>query len=191
MKYKSVNELNQFKFLDAAVVAFQEKKDSLELELEAVVVKGSHPQNEMYTDRYADTLTMRLMQGKIVKGFLEGFKYYDADGKLLKENPDEALLVEELRELLPTFGEGHIFVFEAPIALKEKLGGQYPDMMADLLEDKNQGKNDGDASDETVVNYIMAIDLDETEQTDAKTYWLALSFSKAILEWNHLMNKPE
>ena len=74
MRFKSVDELEHFKFQDAQITSFQDESEHLKLELEAVVVRGRHPLNETYTDRYADTVMMRLMGGRIVEAFKEGYK---------------------------------------------------------------------------------------------------------------------
>jgi hypothetical protein len=184
MKFKSVDELEQFRFQDAEIVSLKDKTDMVEMELEAVVVRGRHPLNETYTDRYADTIHMRLTDGKIRKAFKEGYKYYDANGVLLEEIPDEAISENDFSKLCKTCKDGTVFVLENPKSLKEKLGEQFPEQMEKLAVDELANEND-----KKIV--IIAVDVDSVEEEIYHTYWLAVSYTKAILEWEHMMNKPE
>lgn len=177
MRFKSVDELSGFRFQDALIHSFLEKDDVLSLELEAVIVRGRHSLNETYTDRYADSTYMRLMGGKIVKAFKEGYKYYDANDKLIDEIGDEEISAEEFGKLRKICKGGHIFVLESPKALKEKLGKEFPEVMEEYCEEEKY--------------ILMAVDVDSEEDDREFTYWMAISYEKAILEWEHMMNKPE
>ena len=178
MKFKSVDELEQFRFQDAQITSFQEKEEQLTLQLEAVGVRGRHPLNETYTDRYADTVTMRLKGGKIIKAFKEGYNYYDANDVLVEKVEDEEISMSDFAKLYNTCKDGHIFVLEAPLSLKGKLLEQFPEQMDEYVD-----------ADFPIA--IMAVDVDSEEEEREFTYWMAIAYEKAILEWEHMMNKPE
>lgn len=178
MKYKSVDELEQFRFQDAEIVSLQVTEEKIEFTLEAVIIRGNNSNNLNYTDQYADTLSMRLMQCKVLGAFKEGSSYYDANDTLIEKTPDETVLEKDWNALLKKLKEGHIFVFDTPQNLREKLGSQFPEQFVNLATKQKQ-------------QYILAVDVAEDEELIETTYWMALSFDKSILEWNRFMNKPE
>ncbi|MBE5870091.1 MAG: hypothetical protein E7294_02340 [Lachnospiraceae bacterium] len=182
MKFKSTDELEQFRFQDAQIHSFLEKDQVLSMELEAVIVRGKHPLNETYTDRYADTVYARFLGGKIVRAFKEGYRYYDASDKLVEEVPDEELDAAESAGLRKLCKDGHIFVLESPKSLKEKLEEQFPEQMEEYAV---TAKENG----EKVA--ILAVDVDSEEEEREFTYWMAIAYDKVVLEWEHMMNKPE
>ena len=186
MRFKSVDELEHFKFQDAQITSFQDESEHLKLELEAVVVRGRHPLNETYTDRYADTVMMRLMGGRIVEAFKEGYKYYDANNVLKEEVADEEMSEADFGKLSKICKDGHIFVLETPHSLKEKLGEQFPCQMEQYMDVNPTQESNADSQ---IV--IMAVDVDSEEEEREYTYWMAIRYEKAILEWEHMMNKPD
>ena len=109
MKFKSVDELANFNFQDAQIKKFSAADGGLELELEAVIVRAANSQNSNYTDSYAGTLVMRLVDGRIQKGVKEGYKYYDANDVLKEEVPDTPLSEREIRDLLAGCEDMYLF----------------------------------------------------------------------------------
>ena len=109
MGFQSVNELEQFSFQDAQIKNFIVSKDSISLELEAVIVKARNSQNTNFTDSYAGTLSMRLLGGNIQKAVKEGYKYYDANDVLVEEIPDRPLSDEEITSLTKESKDYYLF----------------------------------------------------------------------------------
>lgn len=175
---QSVNELDKFRFLDALVTGAQVNGDVLELTVEAAVVKGNHPANETYTDRYADTMSLHFQQYGILSAFKEGYKYYDASDNLVESVPDETVSAVAYEKLIKDMKESHIFVLQSPKALKDKLEEDFPKVF------------DGIACEGKEVA-ILAFDIEAEEGQADTTYWVALSYEKAVATWHHLMNKPE
>lgn len=183
MKYKSVNEIENFDFKDAVIheliwkpqdikdgessenqkstLMDGETKGTLSLILEAVIVKPQNSQNSNYTYSYAGDLTMRFTGTRIQKAVKEGYKYYDANDTLLEEYPD-----------VPLSGE-------ALLALLKHLDGAY---MWNMTKVEDAQNNTGQFL------YLMGIDMGDEEDT---TYWLQLTFSEVVMEWEKYMNRVE
>lgn len=164
MKFKAVNEFDKFSFRDCQISSFRLKEDCITLELEALIVLPSNSQNSNYTESYAGTTRLRLTAGKLLSGVKEGFRYFDADGKLLRETPDEPLDATALQEL-PTRCEGAFLFALTPTS---------PQNESPLL--------------------TLAIELPPAEPYDTlptDSYLLTASFEKAIFEWDYYMNRVQ
>ena len=177
---QSVNELDKFRFLDALIMEAVQNGDVLELTLDAVVVKGNHPANETYTDRYADTMSLHFKQFSVLHAFKEGYKYYDASDTLIDAVPDEEVPIAAYGQLIKDMKDSHIFVLQSPKALKDKMEEDYPKIFDAYV---------GKAGDKSVA--ILVFDIEGEEGEADTTYWLAFSYEKAIASWHHFMNKAE
>lgn len=119
MKYKCVNELDKFIFRDAEVKKCEYCPELLKLEAAGVAAKYDNSCNETLTDRYIDATTVRFKNPLITKFFLEGAKYYDANGVLEKEVPDQDIPVEEYEKTFRILNGGSIFVLTPKKAVRE------------------------------------------------------------------------
>lgn len=164
MKFHSVNELENFSFRDAQVFLFEEREQRILLEVEALIVKGTNSQNSRYYDSYADTTQINLVNGCIVSAVKEGFRYYNADGVLQKEVPDEPLTREQITELLA--GCKGAFLFSMEKKEETEVGYTYA-----------IGIEFGDDSDGTL--------------TMGDSYWLTVTCTAAEVDWERYMNRVE
>lgn len=87
--FKSVNEVENFSFEDCVFSRLDVAEDGLIFEAEALIVRANNSQNANFTDSYAGTSHIKLVNGTIDNVLKAGYKYYDADGKLLKSVADE------------------------------------------------------------------------------------------------------
>ncbi|MDO4489738.1 MAG: hypothetical protein Q4B85_01495 [Lachnospiraceae bacterium] len=165
MKFHSVNELENFSFRDAVITHFEQRDQRILLEVEALIVKGSNSQNSRFYDSYADTAQLNLVKGKILQGVKEGFRYFNADGVLLREVPDEELTEAQLKELLNSCRGAYLFAAERKADTEE---GQ---MTYSL------GIEFGDDSDGTL--------------TMGDSYWLQVCCSSVEVDWERYMNRVE
>lgn len=110
MKFKCVDDLDKFGFQDAEVRACEMTKEHLKLELDGVIARADNPCNQRYEDFYIATACVRLQKPRILKLFLEGAKYYDADGVLQEEVPDRDIPKEQYSQILKACGQGVVFV---------------------------------------------------------------------------------
>lgn len=87
--FKSVDELNNFSFADCVITGLKTAEDGLVIDAEALIVKANNSQNSNFTESYAGPSVIKFLGGSISDIVKVGFKYYDADGKLLREVADE------------------------------------------------------------------------------------------------------
>ena len=112
MKYKSVNDLKTIALRDSRMTLAALASDQLRLVVEGAVIRGDNPNNNRYEDMYC--VLMELLFEKVhVRDFvLQGYKYYDADGKLLETVPDRTLTPGEQREALIFKDNAWVFSLE-------------------------------------------------------------------------------
>lgn len=100
MRFQTKNGLHLFRFEEVTIRQVQAGGDALTLVMDGLIVRGNHPDNEEFTDRYADTANVSFLKAGLTEIVKEGYKYYDADGRLLEEKPDQPLSKEEYDGLL-------------------------------------------------------------------------------------------
>ena len=166
MRYQSVNEIEQFSFQDCEMISFQIKEDQISMTLEALLVMPGNSQNSNFTMSYAHTTYVRLQRAKLLSAVKDGYKYYDADGNLIKEEPDRTLSPSEISSLSLLFANSYFY------AMAKK------------------SERDG------VSTYTMHIELpnksdDEYDDSVTDSYTLEVSFEKAIFEWDNYLNKAQ
>lgn len=96
--YKSVDELEHFRFDDCQIDTFAVTENGVELMVEALIVRADNSQNTNYTESYAGTTKIRITDGKLIRCVRDGYKYYDANDVLQSEVPDYELSVVETAE---------------------------------------------------------------------------------------------
>lgn len=166
MAYKSVNELEEIDIQDAYITRFQVDENQITLELEGAKIEPSNSQNEMRVKSYAGPLVLRLQDAHIYQIFKEGYKYYDANNVLIEEKPDEIVSSEDMPMIIRRLKDNYIFALEA-------------------VNDTPKNTINNACEEETVFNYMLCVDIDEDD------YWLKITFSKAIANWDKYMNRVQ
>ena len=162
MAFKSVNEIEKFRFDDCQISRFEVNEQGIEIELEALIVKADNSQNTNYTESYAGTTKMQLVSGKILRGKKDGYKYYDANDVLISEVADTELTKEELT-VFPGQCEG-AYLYEM--------------------------KKESEAEDR--FTYTLGIEFEDPEDgTVSDSYSLTVTFVKAVVTWEHYMNRVQ
>lgn len=137
MGYVSKDEIDKFAYDDCVVTSFAMDDKGIVLGLEALIVKAKNSQNTNYTDSYAGDAVCELKAGKILSLIKEGYKYYDADDKLIDEVPDEELAVDAAK-LKALFKEVYLISFakedDGNYKLEIEVGGEDPSDIADTYE---------------------------------------------------------
>lgn len=100
MNFKAEDELENFCFQDAKIQKIEQQEDCMTFILDAVIIKAKNSQNANFTDSYAGTLSMRLIDANIQKAVREGYKYYNANDELVEEVADTPLSEKEISTLL-------------------------------------------------------------------------------------------
>ena len=162
MKYVSVNEIDKFRYDDSVIAELTVDSKSINVELEALIVCKSNSQNSNYTESYAGTTVARFAGGTILGAIKDGFRYYNADGVLQKEVPDEKLDEKETEELIK----------------------RCPGAFLSGIE-KTEEK------DGLIYETLDREDIDETENTMADSYQIMIEYEKAVFEWEHYMNRVQ
>lgn len=109
MRFQTANALHLFNFEEVTIKQIEGRKDSITVVMDALIVKGHNPNNEEYVDRYADTANVRFINGSIKEILKEGYKYYDANDRLMEEEPDKPIPVSEYEALLKKCVDVYLF----------------------------------------------------------------------------------
>ena len=163
MGFKSVNEIEKFTFDDCVVSSFKANEAGIILVLEALIVDSNNSQNTNYTESYADTTTVRLLDGKIISAKKDGYKYYDANEVLLEEVPDTVLSDEETDNIIKTCEGAYLYYME---------------------------KDADNLSSENIYNIGLEF-TDEEDNTAADSYEIKVSFKEAIFTWERYLNRVQ
>lgn len=132
MRFQTINDLRLFQFDEVTIKQLEIREDMVTVVMDALIVKGNNPQNEECVDRYADTANVRFKEGKITQIIKEGYKYYDANDRLLEEKPDTVIATEDWDTLLKQCQD--VLLFDL-LVLKEKEGEYEYQMGIDLNEE--------------------------------------------------------
>ena len=163
MGFKSINEIEKFTFDDCVISSFKVNEAGIILMLDALIVDSNNSQNTNYTESYADTTTVRLLDGKIISAKKDGYKYYDANEVLIEEVPDLVLSEEETSKIIKSCGGAYLYYME---------------------EDKEN------ESSESIYNIGIEF-VDEDDNTASDSYEIKVSFKEAIFSWEKYLNRVQ
>lgn len=109
MSYKSIDEIEQFRFDDCQIQHISVTGQSIELEVEALIVRANNSQNTNYTESYAASTRICLAKGKIDNIIKDGYRYYDANDVLISEVPDSPLSQKEVEAFPASCAGAYLF----------------------------------------------------------------------------------
>ena len=112
MAFKSVNEISAFSFEDCMITKFEYKEKEVYMELEALIVKANNSQNTNYTESYAGPTQVRLQGAKVISGYQEGSKYYDANDVLVEQVPDQPVAPLEYDSVIKKCVDAQAYLFQ-------------------------------------------------------------------------------
>lgn len=110
--FKSIDELNNFSFDDCVVAGIEKAEDGIVFEASALIVKANNSQNTNFTESYAGPSSIKFVGGSMEGIVKAGFKYYNADGKLIKEVPDEEIQKPLWGSLIKSFPGNYLPAIE-------------------------------------------------------------------------------
>lgn len=163
MGFKSVNEIEKFTFDDCVISSFKVNEAGIILVLEALIVDSNNSQNTNYTESYADTTTVRLLDGKIISAKKDGYRYYDANEVLMEEVPDTVLSDVETENIIKICEGAYLYYME---------------------------KDADNESSENIYNIGLEF-TDEEDNTAADSYEIKVSFKEAIFAWERYLNRVQ
>lgn len=114
MKYKSVNELDQFSFCEAHISEVSQFGDTFKLALDNVTILPTNPHNRDIQEMRANETILTFAGSHIKHIIAEGYKVYDANMNLSEEISDSVVSEENYQELFGAFAEASIYSLEIP-----------------------------------------------------------------------------
>lgn len=99
MSFKSMNEVENFRYDDCRILKRKNTEPDFVLEVEALIVKSNNSQNSNYTESYADVTQICFKNSTIVSGIKDGMRKYDADDHLIEEVEDVVLDENALKQV--------------------------------------------------------------------------------------------
>lgn len=113
MRFKLENSFSAFNFKDATLLSWEQNENNVTMLLSGMIAVANNPCNEERVDRYVDDLQLRMLNCKIVRMLLEGYKYYDANDVLQEEVPDKEIPVMDYPKIMKECaGQGFLFQIE-------------------------------------------------------------------------------
>ncbi len=109
MRYKSVDEINNFRFDDCVINSISESGSDVSISAEALIVCANNSQNSNYTESYAGITQIRFTEGRIKGLIKDGYKYYDANEVLISEVEDSVIANEDIKAFLKTCEGAYLY----------------------------------------------------------------------------------
>lgn len=153
MKFQCINEMEQICFDDSRILSFSFREGRMEFTLNGAVIKAGNSQNARYQEMGCGEILLRLENVTIGRLMKEGLKYYDANGTLLREIPDEDVPAPAQGAVLNRLAQGTVFTVVQDTAEK----GFACEFGIDVPRQEDE------------------------EEID--TYWLCVLFEKSIASW--------
>ncbi len=112
MNYRTVDELDHFKYGDAQVVEIQQSNGHLNLVLDGVTILSDNSCNRDIREMGCNDLHIKLQEIQNLVIIEEGYTSYNADGVLQDKIEDCVLEVSAYEELFQELVEGYVYSFE-------------------------------------------------------------------------------
>lgn len=97
MKYKTTNELRNFRFSDAYIAEIRVMSDSFLMALDNVIILPENSCNRDIREMRTNGLELRIREAAVISLVEEGYKVYDADGKLARQEEDKTVLPDDYK----------------------------------------------------------------------------------------------
>ena len=124
MKYTTTNEFEQFEFGEAHISDIQIVEERFFLLLDNVKILPDNSCNRDIRKMRTNELFFKVTNGTMTSLIEEGYKLYDANGKLTREIEDREVAVSEYKEITDEFIDGMVYEVEKTI-LEDKNQVQY------------------------------------------------------------------
>lgn len=111
MKYSTINEWDHFGFSEAYISEIQKINDCYQFTLDNVMIDPENSQNRDIRQMRANELYFRIQDAQIVRFVEEGYKVYNADGKLMEQYEDKDIHPENYNEILKSFADGESCIY--------------------------------------------------------------------------------
>lgn len=109
MKYKITDEFEHFDFTDAYISEVQITGGFFHLILANVTILPENSCNRDIREMRTNELVLKLEESSDFQVIREGYKVYNADGKLMDDCGDDVIETDQIRETIKSFADGTIF----------------------------------------------------------------------------------
>ena len=124
MKYTTTNEFNQFEFEEAHISDIQIVEGRFYMLIDNVKILPDNSCNRDIRKMRTNELFFKVTNGTMTSLIEEGYKLYDANGKLTREIEDREVVASEYKEITDEFIDGMVYEVEKTI-LEDKNQVQY------------------------------------------------------------------
>lgn len=111
MKYATTNEWNHFSFAEAYISEIQKINGCFQFTLDNVSIHPENSQNRDIREMRANELYFKIQDGEIEQLVEEGYKVYNADGKLMEQYEDRNIQPESYNEVLKSLADGESCIY--------------------------------------------------------------------------------
>ncbi len=111
-KFCSINEADKINLNDMQMVSLKLNTTQMVLVSEGAIIKNGNSQNARFEDMYCMELEYIFDDIQVLDFSQQGFKYYDANGQLLSEEPDVVLDDMTRYSVLSKTAGAYIFALE-------------------------------------------------------------------------------
>lgn len=161
MSFKSINEVDNFRYDDCCIIRRKNTESDIVLEVEALIVKSNNSQNSNFTESYADITQINFKNGSIVMGIKDGMKKYDANEKLIEEIEDVVLDDKSLGQVC------------------DNLGGMYLQGI-ECIKDTDD-----------YVLFLEKANEDQYDTLPSDTYQIKVHCEEVIISWDRYLNRVQ
>lgn len=112
MKYQTTDELGHFSFEDAYIGDVQIATGFFHIVLDNVTILPENSCNRDIREMRANALLLKIEDSAITSLVQEGYKVYDANGKLLETREDVTVEDKDYTTVIKTFVDGVIYSLE-------------------------------------------------------------------------------
>ncbi len=112
MKYTTKNEWEHFEYQDAHISEVQLAAGFFRILLDGVVILPENSANRDIRRMRANELLFRVEGGEVLSFTQEGYKVYDADGKLQRQYEDTLLDASQYEDAAKQLADGYVYSLE-------------------------------------------------------------------------------
>lgn len=106
MKYSTGNEWEHFGFAEAYISDIQKINGYFVMTLDNVTIEPENSQNRDIRQMRANGLDFKIQDGQVKSLTEEGYRVYNADGKLMEQHEDQIIPASQHNEVLKSFCDG-------------------------------------------------------------------------------------
>lgn len=111
MKYATNNEWNHFGFSEAYISEIQKINGGFQFTLDNVMIHPENSKNRDIRQMRANELHFTIHEAQILQLVEEGYKVYNADGKLMEQHQDQAVEPDCYNEILKSIADGESCIY--------------------------------------------------------------------------------